>query len=245
MSRNYDEIDKRIIYRLTQNARDIAAPEIADEEGVSPATIRNRIKKLEEDGVIKGYHAEVDYENLNNRLTGLFKCSSKVRDRSELARKALQVRGVIHVREIITGSEDVHVKAIGEDTKDLNRIAGDLAELGLTISDEDLIQREYYHPYHDFGPEKGESESMLDFRTILGPAEVATVKVVDDSGVASKTVDALSSSGHIGEDVLLLSIERGDQTLVPKGDTILKAGDIVSIFSATGIKDKTLKMFND
>lgn len=243
MSRKYDEIDKRIIYRLTQNARDIAAPEIANEEGVSPATIRNRIKKLEEDGVIKGYHAEIAYENLNNRLTGLFKCSSKVRDRSELARKALQVRGVIHVREIITGSEDVHIKAIGENTEDLNRIARDLAELGLTISDEDLIQREYFHPYHDFGPKGDEIESLLDFRTILGPAEVASIKVLEGSGVASKTVETLSNSGYIGEDILLISIERGDRTLVPKGDTTIKAGDIVSIFSSTGIENKTLQRF--
>lgn len=244
MGKKYDEIDKRIVFRLVQNARDISAPEIAKEEGVSPATIRNRIKKLENDGVIKGYHADIAYEKLDSKLTALFKCSSKVQDRSELARKALQVRGIVHVREIITGSEDIHAKAIGADTEDINRIARELVELGLTISDEDLIQQEYVQPYHEFGPKGDEVRSLLDFRTILGPAEVATVKVIEGSPVVNKSVEEVSNSGHIKEDALLLSIERGDKTIVPKGNTTIKTGDIISIFSATGIGEETLKIFN-
>ncbi len=245
MEGKYDEIDRRILYRLTQNARDISAPEIAEEQGVSPATIRNRISKLEDDGVIRGYHAEISYEKIGNRLTNLFKCSSSVRDRSELARKAFQVKGVIHVREILTGKEDIHVKAVGKNTDDLTRISQELVDIGLVISDEDLIKREHFHPYHDFGPKEKDTESLLDFRTILGPAEVATVKVVDNSAAANRTVEEISDSGSIKEDALLLSIEREGQTIVPKGNTTIKPGDIISIFSATGIGEAAINAFND
>ena len=245
MNRKYDEIDKRILYRLTQNARDISAPEIAEEEEVSPATIRNRIKRLEEDGIIEGYHAEIAYDKIEGRLVNLYKCSSKVQDRSSLARKALQVPGVVHVREVMTGGEDIHVKAVGKDTDDLSRIANQLVELGLVISDEDLVQGEYFHPYHDFGPQQEQAGSLLNFRSILGPAEVATVKVVKGSPVEDKSVEEISDRGYIGTDALLISIERGDQTLVPKGDTLLQVGDIVSIFSATGLGDHTLRVFED
>lgn len=245
MSRQYDEIDKRILYRLAQNARDIAAPEIAEEEGVSPATIRNRIKRLENDGVIKGYYADIAYEMLESRLVNLFKCSSKVQDRDKLGRKALQIPGVIHVREVMTGDEDTHVKAVGKDTKDLGRIEEELVELGFVVSDQDLVQREYFHPYHEFGPGREETGSVLDFRSILGPAEVATVKVVKGSPVVKKSVEEVSDLGYIGKDALLIAIERGEDTIAPKGDTLFQVGDIVSIFSATGIEKKSLRAFED
>lgn len=243
MNRQLDEIDKRIIYRLTQNARDTSAPEIAEEEGVSPATIRNRIKKLEEDGIILGYHAEVAYEEIESRLVNLFRCSSEVKNRNKFAREALQVSGVIHVREIMSGGKDLHVKAVGKDTEELNRIANDLVDLGLEIRGEDLVKREYFHPYHDFGPEEDEARSLLDFRSIPGPAEIATVRVKEESQVSGKNVETISKSGLIGDGVLLISVERGDKTIVPRGKTTIKTGDIVSVFSATGIGDATLDAF--
>ncbi|MFB6253128.1 MAG: Lrp/AsnC family transcriptional regulator [Halobacteriaceae archaeon] len=49
-----DDIDKEILQILQENGR---APytEIADAVGVSEGTVRNRIKQLQEDGVIKNF----------------------------------------------------------------------------------------------------------------------------------------------------------------------------------------------
>lgn len=54
MSFELDKIDKRIIYRIVENARETTAPEVANEVEVTDTTIRNRIERLEENGVITG-----------------------------------------------------------------------------------------------------------------------------------------------------------------------------------------------
>lgn len=70
MSVRFDEIDKRILYHLARDARGISAPDIADEVNVSAGSIRNRINRLEEEGVLEGYHARIDYERAERRHTG-------------------------------------------------------------------------------------------------------------------------------------------------------------------------------
>jgi len=53
-TRELDELDKYVIYRLQGDARTTSAAEIAEDYGVSPSTVRNRIAQLVEDGVVEG-----------------------------------------------------------------------------------------------------------------------------------------------------------------------------------------------
>jgi DNA-binding Lrp family transcriptional regulator len=50
-----DEVDEAILYALQTDARDMSSGDIAERAGTSDSTVRKRIKRLEEDGVIKGY----------------------------------------------------------------------------------------------------------------------------------------------------------------------------------------------
>lgn len=63
-----DEIDFRIVEILQQNARTPNA-EIARQVGMAPSAILERIRKLEERGVIQGYAARVNPEALGLALT--------------------------------------------------------------------------------------------------------------------------------------------------------------------------------
>jgi len=54
-----DEIDRKIIEMLRENSRK-PFTEIAKELDVSEATVRKRVKKLEERNIIKNYSLEVD-----------------------------------------------------------------------------------------------------------------------------------------------------------------------------------------
>lgn len=245
MAHRFDSIDKRIIYRLTQDARGTSAPEIAEEVNVSPGTIRNRIQKLEDEGIIQGYHADIDYEKIGKGLINLFKCSSGARERHTLSKKALQVPGVVNIREIMSGEEDLHIKAVGEDMEDITRIASDLTNLGIEIKDEDLIRREYFRPYHLFGPEGEEFEPIIDLRSISGGAEAADLTVAEGVPVAGKTVQEINDLGLLGEDALLISIERGEKTITPHGDSSISPGDIVTIFSPSGLSKETLQSFTE
>lgn len=241
MNLKIDEVDKRIIYRLSQDSRETTTAEIAEEVNVSSGTIRNRIKQLEEKGIIKGYIADIDYEKIEERIVNMFKCSSSVRDRSTLSKKALRVPGVVNVRELMTGERDVHIKAIGKNTEDLTQIATALENLGLEIEESDLIQEEYHHPYHPFGPEEEEMEPLVNLRGIVGDAEVADLVVKEGAEVEGRTIQEIKDKGVLPEDVLVIAVERGGEIVMAKGDTVLTKGDIVTLFSPNEISDDTLE----
>jgi len=145
-----DDLDRTIIYCLQEDARKTSASEIADKAGVSASTVRNRIRNLEESGILTGYRPEVNYEAASYQLQTLIVCTAPIPDREALAQKALEVSGVVAVREVMTGTVNVHVEAIGSDSDDLSRIGRDLDELGLEVVDEDLIRNEYERAFHGF-----------------------------------------------------------------------------------------------
>lgn len=151
-----DGLDQRILHALQRNARKISSGDIAEEAGVSASTVRNRIQRLEDQRVIRGYHADVDYERAGYQLYTLIICTAPVRHREELAEAALDVPGVVRVKEVMTGEQNVHVSAVGADSDDLSRIGRDLDELGLEVADEDIIRSEYTGSFSGFDPEKSE-----------------------------------------------------------------------------------------
>ncbi|WP_136717937.1 Lrp/AsnC family transcriptional regulator [Halorientalis salina] len=151
-----DDLDRHIIYRLQHDARNTSASTIAEEKGVSPSTVRNRINRLEEADVIKGYHLDVDYERTGFQLHTLIVCNAEIPEREELCREALEIEGVVAIREVMTGSENVHVEVVGGDGDDLSRIGRELDALGLEVVDEDLIRNEYVHAYEGFSPDDDE-----------------------------------------------------------------------------------------
>jgi Lrp/AsnC family transcriptional regulator, leucine-responsive regulatory protein len=62
-----DEIDLRILHLLQDNAR-IANAAIARDVGLAPSAVFQRIRKLESEGVIRGYHADLDPAGLDQGL---------------------------------------------------------------------------------------------------------------------------------------------------------------------------------
>jgi DNA-binding Lrp family transcriptional regulator len=58
-----DKIDRAIIEQLRQDGR-IANTDLADRVGLTPAPCLRRVRRLEQDGVITGYHARIAPEAL-------------------------------------------------------------------------------------------------------------------------------------------------------------------------------------
>lgn len=244
MPRRLDEVDKRILYRLVQDARNTSAPQIADEVNVSAGTIRNRIDQLEEDGILEGYHSQIDYERVEGRLTNLFVCTVPVAERERLAQQVLDVPGVVHVRELMTGQGNLHVKAVGADMGDLSRISRKLTNLGLEIRDEHLVQSESHRPYHAFGPdEQADHSGIADFISLTGGAEVVEVTVDEGAPMAGRTLKEANAEGLLDPSVLVIGVERGEETLTPRGDTSVEVDDLVTVFSRRGIREETLSAF--
>lgn len=145
-----DSIDRHILYYLQQDARRTSSTDIADELGLSSSTVRTRLNKLEDSGIIRGYHIDIDYDLAGYPLYTKIICTGPVPERDELANSAREIHGVTAVREIMTGERNIYVNAIGKDHDDLNRISTELDALGLKIVDEQLIRDEYVCPYHGF-----------------------------------------------------------------------------------------------
>ncbi|MFP3845677.1 Lrp/AsnC family transcriptional regulator [Priestia filamentosa] len=63
-----DLIDKTILHELQLNAK-ISMKELAQKIYLSPPSTIERVRKLEEKGIIKGYKAIIDAEKLNKNIT--------------------------------------------------------------------------------------------------------------------------------------------------------------------------------
>ncbi|AWB27023.1 Lrp/AsnC family transcriptional regulator [Halococcoides cellulosivorans] len=239
-----DAVDERILYRLVEDARHTSAPDIAADLDVTPPTVRNRIRRLEERGVIKGYHAAIDYERVEGRLRNLFVCSTGERDRTEMAQRALEIPGVVGVREIMSGRGDLRITVIGSDTDDLTRLAQEITALGITIDDEDLVHHETVRPYAPFGPREATVGSpMTGVAGLAGEADVVEVIVRSTAPIAGQTLKGATDAGLLGSDLLVVRINRDDETITPTGETRIEAGDFVTIHCRSGIDEQTLDAF--
>ena len=146
-----DEVDRGILYLLQKDARNHTAADIAEHVDVTANTVRNRIRRLESRDVINGYVPRIDYEQAGYQLEVDMICTATINERSTLANEALDVDGVVHVRERMTGRENVIVTGIAAESDDLTTIASHLDEIGLTVEGEELVKNDYVQPFDRFG----------------------------------------------------------------------------------------------
>jgi len=244
MENRLDEIDKRILYYLAGDARNTAASDIAEEMEVTPATIRNRIRQLEADGILRGYLADIDYKSIGGHVVYEFKCTAPIPDRDRLAQSALDIVGVISVRELMAGMTNLTITVVGTDTEDIGRIEAELSDLGVTIEDESVVEEQYHRPYDPFGPEDApKGPSLTDFMGLAGGAEVVEFTVSEGAAIAGKTIAEAVEAGLLADDLLVVGIERDGQILTPKGETEIQTGDVVSLFSKTKLNNDALEAF--
>jgi len=146
-----DDVDRGILHMLQRDARNHSASDIADEVGVAPNTVRNRIERLEAAGVIQGYRPHVDYERAGFRLRVVFVCTSPVWERDDLAARVLDIDGVVDVTEILSGAENLLVETVSDTSDDLTRIASELEDLGLDMRNELFVKNTRVQPFDNFG----------------------------------------------------------------------------------------------
>ncbi|MHA1944151.1 MAG: Lrp/AsnC family transcriptional regulator [Candidatus Thorarchaeota archaeon] len=91
-----DKNDQKIIEMLTENAR-ISLREIATVVNMSPSSVRNRMERLVELGVIKRYTLELDYRKLGFEIQVVILITSKP---SESDRLNLALKGYDEITEV-------------------------------------------------------------------------------------------------------------------------------------------------
>jgi len=148
-----DDIDQAILHALQEDARNMSSGDIAERTGTSGSTVRKRIQQLETEEIIKGYSAEIDYQQSGYPLRMLLFCTATIPDRGEMIPKILALDGVVSVQELVTGEQNLLVTAVGETDNDITPVAQELLDMGLTVADEVLVRSHETTPFGAFAPE--------------------------------------------------------------------------------------------
>ena len=122
--RPLDRIDRAIVALLQNNAR-ASNKEVAASVGVAPSTALERTRRLEADGVLVGYHAEVAPEALGVRIQALVGVTLRQHARplvEAFEAHALALPEVVQVFHT-TGASDFLVHVAVRDTEHLRTLA--------------------------------------------------------------------------------------------------------------------------
>lgn len=148
---NLDDVDRGILHVLQSNAREATAADMGAAVGVSPTTVHNRIENLENSGVIRGYHPEIDYAKAGFELHLFIVCRTHTEDRSAAATAALETPGVINVREMVTGEHNLHIEAVATDSDAADETLAGIERLELEIVSSQVVKTLHVQPFNHFG----------------------------------------------------------------------------------------------
>ena len=76
-----------------------------------------------------------------------------------------------------------------------------------------------------------------------GSAEVLEVLVTDGTPIIDTTRREADARGLLHEDVLVVAIERDHEVITPRGQTTIRQGDVVTVFSESGFTAVVLELF--
>ena len=124
-----DRIDIRILHELQKNGR-ITNVELADLVHLSPSPCLMRVKKLQKEGYITGYSAEIDIAKLGQTLTVFTEVTLKSHRQIDFARFQQATQKIDEIIEchLISGGYDYLLKFVTVGISDYQEIMERLTE---------------------------------------------------------------------------------------------------------------------
>ncbi len=114
-----DNIDKKILTIIQREGRETNA-EIARQVGLAPSAVLERTRKLEERGIIRGFHAAVDPKAVGFGLTAfVFVRTNECGDGTDL--KLADIPEVLEVHDV-AGEDSYLLKVRAADPEDLSKL---------------------------------------------------------------------------------------------------------------------------
>ncbi|MCA1661249.1 MAG: Lrp/AsnC family transcriptional regulator [Novosphingobium sp.] len=113
---NLDRIDRRLLAELQDEGR-ITNVELAQRVGLTAPPCLRRVRALEEGGVIRGYHADLDSSKLGYAITVFALVSLRSQAEDHLRQFEEHVRELPEVREchMLNGEIDFILKIVSRD----------------------------------------------------------------------------------------------------------------------------------
>mgnify|MGYP001772480976 FL=1 len=113
-----DTIDKKLLMELLRDSR-VSLRRLAEEMNVSPATLHNRLLRLVQEGIVKGFTALIDYTKLGYSLTSIIMAKVDGKHLVEFEKNIANYDNVVAVYDIV-GEYDVAIIAKFRSVEDLD-----------------------------------------------------------------------------------------------------------------------------
>jgi DNA-binding Lrp family transcriptional regulator len=119
----FDQIDRRILAELQEDGR-MTNVDLAGRVGLTAPPCLRRVRTLEEDGVIEGYHAQINAAKLGYSITVFAMVSLKSQAESDLREFEDHVAKLPHVREchMLNGEIDFILKIVASDLSEFQTL---------------------------------------------------------------------------------------------------------------------------
>ena len=125
-----DALNKKILQRLQANARQ-SHVEIGRQVGISSPAVNERIKKMEDAGIIKGYRTEVSPFECGYQLKAIITLRAFIGKLKPFLDKVKQFEEVVNCYRI-TGNENIVLEVVLANQKHLEQFIDELIVYGET-----------------------------------------------------------------------------------------------------------------
>lgn len=120
MSSYLDRVDREILKILQQDAR-ISFSKIAKMLDMSESTIHMRIKRLREEGVLRGFYADIDPEKLGLRVSAFIMLKADPKMYQQVLERLKSMKEVVEIYDV-TGEYYALLKVMVSDNEKLAEV---------------------------------------------------------------------------------------------------------------------------
>jgi Lrp/AsnC family transcriptional regulator, leucine-responsive regulatory protein len=127
-----DEIDRRILEELQEGAR-ITYTELGRRVALTAPAVADRVRRLEEAGVITGFRTQLDPAALGYTITAFVRWTAAGQDCAQLGEVAKDIPEIVECHRI-TGETSYVLKVVARDVRHLEGLIDRLMPWGSTIT---------------------------------------------------------------------------------------------------------------
>jgi Lrp/AsnC family leucine-responsive transcriptional regulator len=132
MDKHLDDIGRQILRALQEDAR-ISFSELGRRVGLSSPAVAERVRRMEEAGIILGYRATVDFERVGYPITAFIRVNTsgpKVREADEMVKAIPEVLECHH----LTGDDCFILKVAVSSVRHLEEVICQMGTYGQTTT---------------------------------------------------------------------------------------------------------------
>ena len=130
MESKIDDINKKILHRLQENSRESFAS-IGRVVGLTPPAVAERVKKMEDLGLLEGYKARVNHLKMGYQLRAIVTIKAFMGKLKPFLEKVRSMKEVINCYRI-TGNENIIMEVVLLDQLHLEQFIDQLIQYGET-----------------------------------------------------------------------------------------------------------------